>query len=346
MAAYNDLNIDRSLIECVINNNLEGSTLNKKSNPNGFTYTFQFQTGIKTATLHVYSKANGKTTLHYGQGKNPEFSQKVADIIKENCSIKEYPFNQLYFRLINTKEFEFLLSYMLKIGELNETKQIPTGTQYKYKGKLGEELSIIKYNNNSIHIQGKSSILFNETVDLLVDIFPPNEVLTGQLNYYNITTPEQEIKTEFDTLYPITSASINERLKSIITPSIALKRVHMVVSDYSFMAFPALRGLEGVMKSIFLANGVTITNSDGFKSYFVKNQTTLKFDPSELTTSTIQCTKSCEALSEMYNQLHKNRHTLFHVDTFAPRILNIQEAFGLIDSTMNIIETSFVSINK
>ena len=34
MAAYNDLNIDRSLIEGVINDNLEGSTLNKKNNPN------------------------------------------------------------------------------------------------------------------------------------------------------------------------------------------------------------------------------------------------------------------------------------------------------------------------
>lgn len=346
MAAYNDLNIDRSLIEGVINNNLEGSTLNKKSNPNGFTYTFQFQAGVKTATLHVYNKANGKTTLHYGQGKNPEFSQKIADIIKEKCSIKEYPFTQLYFSLIDTKDFEFLSSYMLEISELIETKQLPTGTQYKHHGKLGEELSIIKYNNKSIHIQGKPSILFNETVDILVDIFPPNEVLTGQLNYYNITTPEQEIKTEFDTLYPITSASINERLKSIITPSIALKRIRIVVTDYSFMAFPVLRGLEGVMKSIFLANGVTITNSDGFSSYFIKNQTTLKYEPSELTTSNIKCPKSCEALSEMYNQLHKNRHTLFHVDTFAPRILNIQEAFGLIDSTMNIIETSFVSINN
>lgn len=346
MAAYNDLNIDRSLIEGVINDNLEGSTLNKKRNPNGFTYTFQFQPGIKTATLHVYNKANGKTTLFYGQGKNPEFSQKVADKIIEKCSINEYPFNQLYFRLIDTEKFEFLSSYMLMIGELIETKQLLTGTQYKYCGKQGEELSIIKYNNNSIHFQGKSSILFNETVDVLIDMFPPNEVLTGQLNYYNITTPEQEIKKEFDTLYPITSTSINERLKSIITPSIALKRVHMKVTDYSFMAFPVLRGLEGVMKSIFLENGVTITNFDGFKGYFIQNQTTFKYEPSVLTTSSILCSKSCKALAEMYNQLHKNRHSLFHVDTLAPRIINLQEAFDLIDTTMNIIETSFVSINN
>jgi hypothetical protein len=100
------------------------------------------------------------------------------------------------------------------------------------------------------------------------------------------------------------------------------------------------------MKSIFSKHNITITNIDGFNDYFDINHTTRQFKASDITTTAIPCDKTCNALAEMYNQYKKNRHTLFHVDSLAPRTINQQEAHAIINDTLNIIESSFVSIEK
>ena len=348
MALYKDLNVNRDLVETIIFNNLEGSTCTKKEigNNGGYVYNYQFE-GAKTARIHIYYKSDGTTTIYNDQCKNKSFSNSVVEKIIEKCLIKEFDFNQLYFSRISDTDFDLLFKYISDIGAKIETeRELPNGKQYKIKGRLGEELSIIQYNNKSIHFQGKPSLLFNNIVDLLVDIFPPKDVLKGQLGYYNITTPEIEILSELETLYPITGTALSPKLKAIILPSIALKKLSFDLSDYSFMAFPVLRGLEGVLKLIFSNHNITITNVDGFGNFFEINYTTRKFMASDVTTTAIPCAKTCNALADMYNQFNKNRHTLFHVDSLAPRVINQQEAHAIINDTLNIIESSFVSINK
>ena len=269
MASYRDLNINRDLIEPVISEHSGGVEFTKKEIGTAGGFVYSFQTENKTARIHVYYKNDGTSTINNDQCKNRLFSDSIVEKLLEKCQIKEFKFNQLYFKSITDEDFDFLIEYIKSIGAKVETeKTIPTGTQFKLKGKQGEDLSIIRYNNKSIHFQGKPSLLFNNIIDVLVDIFPANEVLDGQLGYYNITTPKEEILSELDTLYPITGANITPILKAIISPSIALRRLSFDLSDFSFMAFPVLRGLEGVMKLVFSKHNITITNFDGFTDYF------------------------------------------------------------------------------
>lgn len=342
MSSYTNLNIDRSLIDNVINNYVSGvAEISKKESGQRITYSIKFHDKtIRTALLLIYYRDDGTTTLQYETGKNQAYSKELADIVKEKTSVKLLDVGHLYFKEISHENLDTLLKFLPDISAtINEIKVVSNGSQYIIKGALGEKLSMIYYNNHSILFQGRPSFLFNQVMEVLVELFPPNDVLSEYLGYYKISTTKDDFEIELESIYPNTFNNLNEKLRVVLLPAIALKKVSIEgVEDYSFIAYPSLRCLEGVMKDVFLGYGITIDNKDGFKDCFKYNHTKNVWEYDEKTSSAITDIRTCEYLAKMYTIYCNSRHSLFHVDALAPKIITQEEAIGITDEILSLIE--------
>jgi hypothetical protein len=350
MSSYKNLNLNRALIDDVIKQHVaDKAEINLKKVDERETYSIKFHDNkVKTALLLVYYIGDGTTTLQYGSGKNQNYSQALADVVKEKTTVKLIDVNHLYFKNINTDDLDILIDFLPETGAVvEEKKSIANGTQYVIKGEQGEKLHITHYTNSSILFQGRPSFAFNKIMDILVDIFPPDDVLSEYLGYYKITTPKEDFLTELESIYPNCSNNLSDKLKAILTPSIALKRVSFDgLEDYSFIAYPALRCLEGVMKATYLKCGIIIDNKEGFKDCFKYNHTRNKWEVDEKTKNNITCSITRNHLVKMYTVYSDTRNSLFHVDTLAPKITTQEEATLITDDVLNILENFFVLIKE
>lgn len=342
MSSYKNLNLNRTLIDNVINNHLIGvADINKKESGQRITYSIRFHDKtIKTALLLIYYLEDGTTTLQYETGKNPAYSKELATIVKENTSIKLLDVGHLYFKEISQDNFDTLLKFLPDISAtISESKVISNGTQYIITGSQGEKLSMIHYNNYSILFQGRPSFLFNQIMEILVELFPPNDVLSEYLGYYKISTTKEDFEIELESRYPNTFNKLNEKLRVVLLPVIALNKVSIEgLEDYSFIAYPSLRCLEGVMKNEFLGYGITIDNKEGFKDCFKYNHTKGVWEYDVKTSSAITDMRTCEYLAKMYTIYCNSRHSLFHVDALAPKIITQEEAICITDEILSLIE--------
>lgn len=349
MSSYKNLNLNRALIDDIIKFHVaDKAVINSTEGNKRKTYSIRFHDNkVKTALLLIYHLEDGTTTLQYGTGKNQEYSQTLADAIKEKAIVKLIEVNHLYFKEISTDDLGLLIDLLPETGaSIEEQKDVVNGTQYVIRGEQGEKLYITHYTNSSIFFQGRPSFTFNKIMDILVDIFPPNDFLSEYLGYYKITTPKEDFLTELESIYPNCSNNLSDKLKAILIPSIALKRVSLEgLEDYSFMAYPSLRCLEGVMKATYLNHGITIDNKEGFKDCFKYNHTRGKWEVDEKTKNGVNCDITRNFLVKMYTIYSNTRNSLFHVDTLAPKITTQEEATSITDDILNILEDFFVSLS-
>lgn len=348
MSSYQACNIKRNLIQPIITEFVgTDADVNTTTANDRITYSIKFtNNSAKTALLLVYYRNDGTTTLNYGSGKNQVYSKKIADVIIEKASIVLVDVKSLYFNKLDTDSFVELKKLLVNDGlNVSEPNILTTGKQYHITSENGEVLHLIYYNNFAIHFQGRPSIVFNKAIEKLLDIFPSKDVVKELLGYYNITIPKEDFEQELKTIYPNLYNGIDEKMRAIILPSIALKRVIVEgLDDYSYIAYPALRGIEGVLKSIFQKNGIIIENKTGFGGYFKFNYTKQIWEAEESTSQIITNSDTCNKLSNMYTVYNNIRHSLFHVDTLAPKLTIKQDAISIVEEVLNIIDANHVNL--
>lgn len=338
MSSFQDQCLLKDRIETVIRENLEGSSVDISTIRLGKSYKFRFpQNNPPTATLNILELNTGKVTLHYGQGKNPDFSKKVAEKIIEKCSYVELPFNQLVLGTIDNENFEFLRLSIAEYATLESEVDIANGKQFKYRGRQGDIIFINRYNNNTLHIQGRPSLLFTQLIDPLSLIYSKNEFIVNLCGYFHTEVNQAEIEREYLGLNPNANNLVNDNLQGLIQTSIAISKVHIGgLSDYSYITFPILKALEGIIKDI-LSDHDIIISVEGFNC-FDKNQVTGVYTLKQEISNQINDNNIESIVSTLYNYFNRTRHRIFHYDTLLPQTLSHVEALGIINSTIEIIE--------
>ncbi len=343
MASYKELSLIKDNIEGVVRSNLEGSELDISAIRLGKSYKFKFKDDTKPAVLNILEDTNGKVTLFYGQGKNPDFSKKIADKIIETCTYVELPFNQLVLGSINDKDFNFLIEYMSSISTLESERDISNGKQFKYKGRQGDTISINRYNNKHLHIQGRPSLLFTELIEPLSIVYPKNDFIVNLCGYFNVEVNQSEIDTEYNTLNPNAKKLVNDNLQSLLQASLAIRKVYIEgICDYSYITFPVFKGLEGVIKDIFNNHGIIIDNK-GFICFDL-NQVNGKHQLKPEYAAKISNAAIETIINKLYNYYIRTRHRIFHYDILLPQTIEYAEALEIVSETIETIEESCAQI--
>ena len=118
-----------------------------------------------------------------------------------------------------------------------------------------------------------------------------------------------------------------------------LCKIGMPLEDFSAVAFPALRGLEGFIKQIILKSGLKLADMNPIGDYFepvVVGKYILRKDYADLVGDTYS-----NILVKSYNFYFSQRHGIFHMDTSVEtsRILgSIEDARRIVDNVFEIIE--------
>lgn len=345
---FKKISLNRALIKPAIEAFVGSSTtIEFTEKAVGFHIYSFLQTDKAKASLNIYYNSNGTTTLQYKTGKNQDWSLEIAQYIVENCSVKEFVANSFYLKAIRDEDFEVVLEFLVEEcgAEIISDSQQTVVRHIKMKGSQGDTMVINHFKTKSFQVQGKPRMLFNDTIMILSDLLPFKDIIDTQLEYYQTNLTSTDIIGELENRLPISGGQLNDKIKSVISPSLALKKTDLKLTDYSAFAFPMLRGLEGVIKQVFADKGINVTK-DGFGVYFVNKGISVTFN--ETTKALVKCSKHEKALCNMYSYYSNQRHPVFHMDSTVAtsKLLDRSEAEHIINTVINVIEDGYTIMNS
>ena len=340
------LTLDRAKIESIIGEHFPEYNIRREDKPNNL-YIYKLDSSTsKTASLNVYYNTDGTTTLMYKTGANQELSYSIAQVIVENCSITQYKIDSFYIKSIREEEVITILDFLVEDGgDVFENKPFAQGTKYKIRGSQGDEITVHHYSNQAMMIQGKPRKLFSDVIVLLGELLPFKDVIEQQLKFYNINVTSADAIGELENRMPEAGKYLEDKLKTILSPCLVFKKIDVALDDYTAFAFPVLKGLEGVLKQIFRDYGIVVTK-DGFGDLIENKAIQVK-----LIGEAKEKIKNSQIASEicgLYSFYSAQRHPLVHVDGLiaTTKTLSRGEALNLIDTALNLIESTVQKINE
>ncbi|TDN93375.1 RnlA-like RNase toxin of RnlAB toxin-antitoxin system [Salegentibacter sp. 24] len=346
--SFKKLNLNRAKIQETLENFLESSVdISLTQKAEGF-HVYKFiSTGYNPASLNIYFNGDGTTTLQPNTGKNVEWSTSIATTIVENCSVKVFNANSFYLKAIRDEDFQVVLEFLAEEceAEILSDKNNKIGRHIKLKGKQGDGLVLNHYKNGAFQAQGKPRMLFHDAIMILSELLPFKEVINTQLEFYETKLTSDDIIGELENRLPVSSDHLDEKIKSVISPSIALRKTDLALTDYAVFAFPILRGIEGVMKQLFASKGKLVTK-DGFGPLFEDRGISLTF--SSEVKQDIKSREFEKAVCDLYSFYKTQRHSLFHMDgtVSTSKTLDRSEAEHIINTGINVIESSYTILKS
>jgi hypothetical protein len=297
-----------------------------------------------TALLVLYYNQDATTTISVSRGKNQAKSKEIADLIVNNCSISDAANTSLYFSISET-DFNSVIEYLVdECNAKSESKIISGGIQHHCVGEYGDKLTIKFFSKKgAMQVQGKPIMLYSDLIEILCELLPYEQVVKPQFESINVKYEPNKILDELQSALPHAYDFLHQKTKSVLTPSLALRRINIELDDYSLFVMPALRGLEAYIKQLFAENGI-IVGRDGFKTYLTgKKPYSLNSDAISL----ISCPRTVKAIEDSYSFLSKHRNGLFHADGNVATTMIIENrstADQLLNETLLTIDSSYALI--
>ena len=306
-------------------------------------YTVSFSDPSILPAMIVFDyNDDGTTTIEDNKGRNKEFSSKWAKHVVEQTQVSLYEVDSLYFKTITDEQFELFSDFLLDCKTTCAISPVANGNKYSFCGEYGETLYAIRYNNGSILFQGSPSITFNNAISILSDIYPSNVVLIGLTKYYKLDFELEDLRSELMSVYPKLEGNLSEDIINTILPSIGLRRaVPDGLTDYSYLCFPLLRGLEGILKTIFKNKGVIMSAKSNFGGYLKYDDATssASIEPGQIGLFPDAVEK--DRVEKLYALLCQQRHRIFHFDPMTPILLSKEDAIDIFEQTLNSINNAY-----
>ncbi|WP_326521350.1 ribonuclease H1 domain-containing protein [Faecalispora anaeroviscerum] len=321
----------------------EASELVKTGNP----YRCQIVADGKKAILDFYFNTNGSTTIS-PTGTNTDISSTIKAILEQNCTYSNDAEGKTYsFKKLPTEWSEKLIQYLKTLVKeepaFDKVEKQPLHEVYRFTSSIGDTLVINIYNNGTITLQGKPAYLYSEAISFLsyCESVSVDDIVDTINNLHNVDLKTEDVRSEMEVLLPRSYKNLDEMILKLLSPSISLRKIKMPLEDYSCYAFPALRALEGYIKYLFGMKSITI----GHTFYKIFDNGTLTAD----IVAKVADVNFQHELERLYNYLINNRHVIFHTEQIliGTTILeDKQEADEIVNNVLNLIETSYISINK
>jgi len=341
------LNLNRELYHNHINNILSQEfQYTVEDKPNNLKIVKFIKTGEKQAQLNIYENTDGTTTLHYAVGQNQDLSKRIAEEIVAVSSIKEFKAHSFYIKAIRDEDFDAFIDIIVEYGnEIENEKSEGNKRVIALRGKQGDKIVVTKHSNNAFQVQGKPMLLFNEIIEVLSNFLAYDEIIQQQLKFYETNLTTADIRGELETKLPNICNLLEDKLKVIITPSLALQKIDVELEDYSAFAYPILRSIEGLLKQIFLRYGKQVDYKEGFGEYLIKEKGVYILEEElkkEIDNPAIE-SKICN----LYKYYNIHRHSLFHVDDdiVNSKVISLYEANNIITTSLIVIDDCSICLN-
>ncbi len=342
--SYKRLQLNRMLIPSTINS-FVGKEIapNVRTQPTGCEI-HRYQIDAESI-LDIYLNSDSTTTLSC-IGKNPDLAAMVADEIVEHCSLcLPNPLRELYLKGFSQKNLDIVLERLKQSScTVNALTDTPSAKRYEIT-YAGENIKIHYFpSTGALNIQGKGYTVYNCILSAFDSFISLEQVIESNLSANNIENiTASELVQSMIRAFPNSYTFLSGVLANIISPSFFLTKIENEdLTDYAWMVYPILRGLEGVIKKLLKLKGISVNNNFGevFEP-IAKGATTYKLLNRHKIT--IGDSRHCTALEDCYNYLVANRHGIFHVSSAinSTRMLDHDEAIEMFNDIVELIETSY-----
>lgn len=340
--SYKKLNINRTLIAQILSENVESLAEPVEKGNNEVHFRATMPDG-KDVFLIFYFNKDGTTSISPRE-PNLEVGNQLAELIATNGVYSDKGNIELFIHL-DENDYATILDYLTSEcgAEETENKNISGGKQVKLTGKCGNQL-VIKYftKKANMQIQGKPLSLYEDLIEILCELLPYEEFVNSQLKQIKVELEPAVVKGELESRLSHSYDFLGDKVGAILSPSLALNKLDIKLDDYTPVAMPVLRGLEGYVKLLFKGNGYiidknfgTVIDGNGGEPFVLDTVKTQ-----------INCTYTVSAIEQCYAYWTQQRHGLFHVDgtVDSTRTINKAEADQIIKDSLALIEDTFTAI--
>lgn len=250
--------------------------------------------------------------------------ESILDLMKED-------FSDL---AITSKEVPYAIQYELVISQ--PTKQRLAITYYARKNKMW--------------IAGKQEDLFNRLTSYIVELLEYDEIPQFLNTVHSLDIDKDVVESEFLKFFPNSHDKLPPEIKKYLHQAVYNLHIDGNVYVSNYLAEPAIRPLEGILKLALQSNGIPIKKDErDYDSFFVFKEKAGKYQIQEQFVKPEHSSELLKYLNKCYTYYHNNRHTLFHWDNPSTsgnttRILSttaearaiIRDAIALIDEYYTI----------
>lgn len=302
------------------------TALTKRSDtPNGSQRTIKFgRTGIEDATVVLFFKQTGTTTIQFKTGKNHELGKELADFLFETIDIEASPDVALSLSGFDQDSVALLIADLSERLapegglEFDITKHTPHNAVARYEirsTRFKDCINITTYATNKLLIQGKRLFTY-KNITYSLSILLDQASLLSVISCSDGTPAmiREEVALEHvEKVYAQSFKRMDPIFRNLLTASYCVKLSSVTLPDYSMLLYPDLRVLEGVIKLALTRYGNdTDTAKIEIGSYFdcTASSSSIKSAhlPSFTDSSTINPLETC------YTLYRQHRHGLFHMN--------------------------------
>ncbi len=337
---YKDLNLNfDSIAPCIVRHGGVDPVIEKK---NDREHHLRFHVKDNVFLMKIFPVAGGVFSLGKAAGHCPDTFAFFADKVLEECVTPTPAILNVSLPKFPAEHVASILGFLIESGaEVSEVDGGASCKMYRVVGKLGDSLVIKHFKIGTLQLQGKYRNLASSICDYLGSVLSLDEVIKSQAQIYAVDLTVEQVKDGLQAVLPVAHGFISEAVRIQLSSAFTLTKINLPVEDYSCVAFPALRGLEGFIKDLLVMGNFRPAPRSTFSDYFRDGR--LGVD---------QASHVGERLTEIinicYKYYHAQRHRSFHMDapSDTSRILDFVSAKEIVATVFDHIEASCKRLAK
>lgn len=299
--------------------------------------------GGKPLKMAVYETKDGLTTLSCLGGQDKAAFEAIASEVVSKCKVSEAARLEVSLNKVPPDSVEQLLKYLSTLNlQSKEESAKPHHTQIRIVGKQGDTLTIKRYDNGTLQLQGRHALLASHAMDFLTTVLPYKDAIDLQIKGFDVKSSVDSVLHELAGKLPISINKLGTTVRAQLASALALTKSEINLADFGAVAFPALRGLEGFLKAEMTNAGFDLTNFKDFGEYF-ESKIVGKFEMREAHALVAKEPKATK-LACCYTLYKRERHGIAHMDAdpeMSRVLASMTEAKSVVSSVFGTIEQFF-----
>lgn len=320
---YNNLNLNREKLDSYVTTFFEQNRFaSYEDKEEGDRRILRFGAmGTSPATVILYFKSVGTTTIQYKTGRNHELGKQLADFLLQTIDPMEFESVHMVIDGASSSDVNVVMDD-IKTEGISVRKESTSKNESRWKlvsEKYKDNLTVTLYSTNKLNIQGRPLFCYRTLIFYLSEylnmkglervLIRSQNGFSGNVQQY---AAENCLKTS---LGSVAYSKIDTAIQKLLLSSFCIKLVAPDLPDYSLLLFPELRALEGSAKKALARYGMIVGRTDTFGDVFQrKSSSQTQFELKENARSKILNKALIPVLEETYNFYYKERHGLFHME--------------------------------
>ena len=313
---YSSLNLNREQLPAVIRQFMSERSFSmerRSLKPGCERYEFG-KPGVQFATVDLYYREDGTTTVNYKVGKNQALGEELAEVLKATIPVDACENVNLVLEGVFSENIELAVAGLDTEAFLIIEQQEKNKKVWLVKSKAhGDFVRVTLHTGtHTLQIQGRPLSSYRALIYCLTQSLDRNaleKVLLCRDENRSEIVNTSVAKSALQQIFGSTFSKLDDFVVNNLVSGLCIKLAAPELPDYSMLLFPELRSLEAALKKLLRQQGVEFRKGEGFGKVFQVTP-----DGMVQIVNGAVAEKLRPVLEKAYADFHRHRHTLFHVN--------------------------------